>query len=126
MPNNKRAAERVTLPGTIGEVTVYEPMLILDLSERGALIETRFPLHLDCLHEFRLSLDERSVVVKGRIVHSKIGEVGEGAVLYRTGVEFTEPSEHVLTAIRTFVQARRAAAQAPPPVIDAEIAEDSA
>jgi len=124
MTNRKRDADRVPMPGMRGAVTVYEPLVILDMSERGALIETRCLLHLDSLHELRLSLEHCSVVVKGRIVHSRIGEVKEGAVLYRTGVEFVEPSEHALAAIRTFVEACKAAAQAPPPVLDAEIAED--
>jgi PilZ domain-containing protein len=106
-----------------GEVTVYQPMTILDMSERGAQIETGFALHLDSLHEFRLSLGDRSVVVKGRIVHCQIGELKEGEVLYRTGLEFVEPSEHVLGAIRTFIHAQREA-RAHPAIVDAEIAED--
>jgi hypothetical protein len=45
-------------------------------------------------------------------------------VLYRTGVEFVEPSEHALTAIRAFVEAKRVEALAPPPIVEAEIADD--
>jgi hypothetical protein len=123
MSDNKRDSERVPIPGLTGEVTVYQPMTILDMSESGAQIETNFALHLDSLHEFRLSLGDRSVVVKGRIVHSKIGELREGQVLYRTGVEFVEPSEHVVSAIRTFVATRRQE-RARPPIVDAEITDE--
>ena len=123
MSDNKRDAERVPIPGLTGEVTVFQPMTILNMSERGAQIETNFALHLDSLHEFRLSLGDRSVVVKGRIVHCQIGELREGQVLYRTGLEFVEPSEHVVSAIRTFVEAQRQT-RARPIVIDAEIADD--
>ena len=57
---NSRDSERVPISGQVtGEVTVYEPMTILDLSDRGAQVETNFPLHLDSLHEFRLSLGTR-------------------------------------------------------------------
>jgi hypothetical protein len=124
MTDDKRDAPRLPVPGQLtGEVTVYQPMTVLNLSERGAQIETGFALHLDSLHDFRLSLGERFVVVKGRIVHCQIGELKEGGVLYRTGFEFVEPSEHVLSAIRIFIDAQHAA-RVRPPIVDAEIAED--
>jgi hypothetical protein len=125
MTEDKREAERVLVPAEVtGEVTVYEPMAILDISVTGALIETKFPLQLDSLHDFRLSLGSRSVIVKGRIAHCKIGELHEGVVLYRTGVEFVEPSEHALAAMRSFVAAQKAAATAPLSIVDAELADD--
>lgn len=120
---NKRDKERVPIPSPVhGEVMVFQPMTILDISLGGAQIETPFPLQLDLLHDFRLSLGERSVVVKGRIAHCHIGELQEGGVLYRTGVEFIEPSEHAETAIAAFVEALKVGRQ-PPPVVDAELAE---
>jgi hypothetical protein len=125
MSDNKRDAERVPIPGLTGEVMVFQPMTILDMSESGAQIETNFALHLDSLHEFRLSLGDRSVVVKGRIVRCKIGELREGQVLYRTGLEFVEPSEHVVSAIRMFV-ATRLQERARPAIVDAEIADEGA
>lgn len=124
MSDHKRDIERVPVtPEVTGEVSIYEPMVIFDLSERGALVETPFAMQLGSLHEFRISLGERSVVVKGRIVHSQIGGLGEGAILYRTGVEFVDPSEHVLTALRAFVSGRKIAAHARP-IIEAEIADE--
>ena len=109
MQGPKREAERVHIPGQIkGEVTVYEPMAILDLSDRGALVETTFALHVDSLHEFRLSLGERSVIVKGRIVHCHIGELQEGTVLYRSGIEFVEPSAPVLGVLTAFLEELKA------------------
>ena len=98
-------------------------MTILDISHGGAQIETPFPLQLDSLHDFRLSLGDRSVVVKGRIAHSQVGELLEdGIVVYRTGVEFIEPSDHVQAAISDFVAALRARRERPP-IVDAELAE---
>ena len=55
-------------------------MTILDISHGGAQIETPFPLQLDSLHDFRLSLGDRSVVVKGRIAHSQVGELQENGI----------------------------------------------
>jgi hypothetical protein len=122
-PENKRDKERVPVPSPLhGEVMVFQPMTILDISLGGAQIETPFPLQLDSLHDFRLSLGERSVVVKGRIAHCHIGELQEGGVRYRTGVEFIEPSEHAKTAIGAFVEALKIGRERPP-VVDAELAE---
>src|SRR5262249_58287946 len=92
---NKRDTERVAVPAPLhGEVKVYQPMTILDISNGGAQIETPFALQLDSLHDFRLSLGDQSIVVKGRIAHCQIGELKEGLILYRTGVEFIQASEH--------------------------------
>src|SRR5918998_300835 len=100
---DQRDTERVPLAGQVtGEVMVFQPITILDISRGGAQIETPFPLQLDSLHDFRLSLGTRSVVVKGRVAHCSIGELTESSALYRTGVEFVEPSEHALTAITAF------------------------
>jgi PilZ domain-containing protein len=121
--DNKRDKERVPVPAPLhGEVMVFQPMTVMDISLGGAQIETPFPLQLDSLHDFRLSLGDRSVVVKGRIAHCHIGELQEGGVLYRTGVEFIEPSEHAKSAIGAFVAALKVGRE-PPPVVDAELAE---
>jgi len=125
MSEHKSNPDRVPVVGQVhGEVTVFQPMFILDMSEGGAQIETTFALHLDSLHDFRLSLGERSVIVKGRIAHSQIGELLEGVVRYRTGVEFIEPSEHARLAIRDFVEAQRLAREVPP-ILDAELADEA-
>ena len=87
--DHRRAHERHDLPGHVpGEVKIYHSMAIRQLSEGGALIEIGVPLHLDSLHDFRLALGERSVVVKARVVHSHISTVGSDRVTYRTGIEF--------------------------------------
>jgi hypothetical protein len=121
---NKRD-ERVPVPSPLyGEVKVFHPMTILDISRGGLQIETPFPLQVDSLHEFRVSLGERSIVVKGRIANSHIGELTEGIVLYRTGVEFIENTDHAQAALVAFVEAlklsRKAAA---PAIVDGQIAE---
>lgn len=118
-PNAKRAAERV--PGQLsGSVTVFQPMTILSISVKGMLMESAAALLNDSLHDFRLSLDDRSVVVKGRVVYCEIGELHQQGVLYRCGVEFIDVPAHALSAIGDFVAAHRTA----PHVIDAEVPEE--
>ena len=82
---------------------VYQPTAVLEMSHGGMQVETAFPLQLDSLHDFRLTLGERSVVVKGRVAHSRISDVDQDIVTYRTGVEFIELSERVQAAIAHFV-----------------------
>jgi len=124
MAGNKRDDERLPLEGQVrGEVMVFQPMTILDISAGGAQIETAFPLQLDSLHDFRLSLADRSIIVKGRVAHCHIGELTEVAALYRTGIEFVELSEHARAAISGFVQDTKQA-QVSPSVLDGKLAGD--
>jgi hypothetical protein len=125
MPEESRDRERVPLAGQItGEIMVFQPMTILDISHGGAQIETPFPLQLDSLHDIRLSLGDRSVVVKGRIAHCHVGELTESSALYRTGIEFIEPTAHVRNAIATFLEAVRTAGERPH-VVDGDMAEEN-
>jgi PilZ domain len=124
MSGDKRDRERVPLEGQVtGEVMVFQPMTILDISLGGAQIETAFALQLDSLHDFRLTLGDRSVVVKGRIAHCQIGELTEVAALYRTGVEFVELSDHAKHAISSFVIAAKDS-HATPSVMDGILADE--
>jgi len=125
MAGDKRDLERIPLDEQVqGEVMVFQPMTILDISLGGAQIETAFALQLDSLHDFRLSLGDRSVVVKGRIAHCHIGELTDVAALYRTGVEFVDLSEHARGAITVFVAAMKRA-RSVPRVVDGVVADDS-
>jgi hypothetical protein len=112
--DDSRDTERIEILGDLqGEVMTFQPMAIKEISRRGAQVETAFPLHLDSLHDLRLTLGERSVIVKGRVVHCSISDVDEGSVLYRSGLEFTEPSERVAEVIGDFVDAIRDGRRAP-------------
>ena len=84
---------------------VYQPVTVSQISRGGAQIETTFRLQLDSLHDFRLTVGTRSIVVKGRIVHCSVADVEEGQVAYWAGVEFVEPSEHAREAIEEFLEA---------------------
>jgi hypothetical protein len=110
----EREADRLQILGDLhGEVMVFQPMAVKELSRGGAQVETAFPLHLDSLHEFRLTLGDRSVVVKGRIVHCSISDIDQEVVLYKSGVEFVEPSERFTSVIDGFIDAVRTGRLAP-------------
>jgi hypothetical protein len=107
--DNDREDERVEILGELhGEVTVFQAVVIKELSRRGAQIESSFPLHLNSLHDFRLVLGDRSVIAKGRVAHCRISDVDQELVLYRAGIEFVEPSRHVMAAIEGFLETIKA------------------
>ena len=104
--DKKRDAERFPILGQLqGEVMVFQPMAIREISRGGAQVETAFPLQLDSLHDFRLTLGDRSVVVKSRVVHCHISDVDQELVVYRSGVEFITMSEGVSDVITEFIDA---------------------
>ena len=124
MDDNKRDRERVPVPSPVhGEVMVYQPMTILDIGKGGLQIETPFSLQIDSLHDFRISLGERSIVVKGRIAHCHIGELTEGVVLYRSGVELVDTSDHAQSALESFVDALRLFQKGAASIVDGQIAD---
>jgi|SRR3954451_19275105 hypothetical protein len=104
--DDKRDKERIQILGELhGEVMVFQPMAIKEISRGGCQIETDFPLQLDSLHEIRLTLGDKSVVLKGRVAHCSITDVDQEIVTYRSGVEFVEPSERVYSVISGFIDA---------------------
>jgi len=105
-PPHQRDAERIEILGELhGEVMVFEAMAIKQISRGGMQVETAFPLQLDSLHDFRLTLGDLSVVVKGRIAHCSISDVDQEVVVYRSGIEFIEISERVGDVVTGFIRA---------------------
>jgi c-di-GMP-binding flagellar brake protein YcgR len=82
---------------------VFQPTAVREISRGGMQVETAFALHLDSLHDFRLTLGEQSIVIKGRVVHCRICDVDQDVVVYRSGIEFIEPPERVAEVIENFV-----------------------
>lgn len=106
---DKRGAERVPILGELqGEMMVFQPMQVKDISRGGATVETRYPLHLNSLHDIRLMVGTKSVILKGRVVHSSISDVEQDIVTYRTGLEFLEMSDRVAAAIEEFLESLKA------------------
>ena len=106
----RRRAERLEIMGDLhGEVMIYQPMVLTQVSRRGAEVETTFPLQIDSLHDFRFVLGDRSIVVKGRVVHARVSNVENEATVYRSGIEFVEPSERIVEAIGEFLDEVEAA-----------------
>ena len=107
--DEKRDRERVEILGELcGEVMIFQPLSIKEISHGGCLVETAFPLHLNSLHDIRLTLGDQSVVLKGRVAHCSISDVDQEIVHYRSGIEFIEPSDRIREAIAHFIEAIKA------------------
>jgi hypothetical protein len=110
MPPQTRLGPRVPILGHLGgDITVVEPLTVKELGTGGATIETRFALVIDSLHELRLTLGTRTVVVKGRVVHSHISDIDADVVAYMSGIEFVEPHDYVRDAITAYLEDVRSA-----------------
>jgi len=110
---DQRDTERIPILGELhGEVMLFQPIAIKEISRGGAQVESGFQLHVDSLHEFRLTLGDRSVVVKGRVAHCSISDVDQEIVTYRSGIEFIEPSARVNSVIVQFIESIKTRRQA--------------
>ena len=110
----KREAKRFTILGDLhGEVMIFQPISITEISHTGAKIDSAFPLHLESLHDFRLTLGDRSVVVKGRITYCAVSDVDQESIAYRSGIEFIEPSARVCEVIDAFIDEMKNARKSP-------------
>ncbi|MCM3881988.1 MAG: PilZ domain-containing protein [Vicinamibacterales bacterium] len=108
-PDEKRDIERIEILGELhGEVMLFEPLSIREISSGGCLVETVFQLHLNSLHDIKLTLGDRSIVLKGRVAHCRISDVEQEIVHYRSGIEFIEVSDRVSGVIREFIEAIKA------------------
>ena len=87
-----------------GGIAVVEPMRVAQISMTGAQIDTTAPLGVGTLHDVRLALDGRSVVVKGRAVHSTVRQIHREQVFYRTGIEFVDLGGPAAQTIADFVE----------------------
>jgi hypothetical protein len=107
--SDKRDTERVLILGDLqGEIMVFEPLQIKEISRGGASVETTFPLHLNSLHDIRLTLGAKSIVLKGRVAHSRISDVDQDIVTYRTGIEFVDASDRIRSVISEFLETLKA------------------
>ena len=103
-PRRRRTADRISILGRLrGEVKIYQSIAIKEISLDGAQIETDFPFLLDSLHEFRLTIGDRPVVLKARIAHCRISDIEGDLVFYRSGVEFVDVPERVKRAIAEYL-----------------------
>ncbi len=114
MSDEKREVPRTDVLGNLpGEVSVLAPIAIRDISRRGVMVDSAFPLLLNSVHDVRLELGWQSVVARARVAHCRIGDLGQDAVVYTAGLEFVDLPDHVMTAIGEYLDGLGRRATAP-------------
>ncbi len=102
---DQRQRPRTPLPARLsGEVTVYRPLTVTDLSVLGARVETPEPLRLNSVRAFRLNLGEQTIVLKGRVCHASVRALDDQLVVYTSGVEFLDVPPVARMAIERFLE----------------------
>ena len=105
MSSDNRLSPRLDILGYVpGEITVFAPIAIRDLGVRGVQLESSFPLLLNSVHELRLHLGDDNVVVRGRVAHCRVADLGADVAVYRAGIEFLDVPEHVQRSIAAHIE----------------------
>ena len=100
-----RLRPRIPLPTALsGEVTVYRPLAVTDLSAEGARVDTPEPLRVNSVRAFRLNLGEQTVVLKGRVAHATVRALDDGVVVYSSGIEFLDMTPQARVAIERYLE----------------------
>ena len=114
MDENRRETPRLDILGKLpGELTVLAPITVRDISLTGALVESAYPLVMESAHELRLHLGDQSVVLRARVAHCQIADLGRDTVRYVAGLEFIEVPAHAEAALAGFVERLKRAREAP-------------
>jgi hypothetical protein len=104
----QRETPRVdTLGKLTGEVSVLASITVYNICQHGAQVECAFPLILGSVHELRLHLADDPVVVRARVIHCHIAEIGHELVRYVAGVEFIDRQPHVDAALEAYLERLR-------------------
>jgi PilZ domain len=106
----KRRSGRIDLFASLqGEVTVTQPIKIIDIGSGGMRIVTSFALNLNWQYAFRLMIGDRSVVAVGRVVHTEASGPDQAGRLFLAGIEFIEVSASSQAIINDFIKLMRLA-----------------
>jgi hypothetical protein len=92
-PERRRSARVDLLAEFEGHVvTLDETVRVTQVSEGGLTIETTAPLSPRTTHDFRLTIGDRSAIVRARVRHSRVLVTGD-SVSYVAGLAFEAPSD---------------------------------
>lgn len=80
-------------------VTLDERVSVTQVSLGGMTVETSAPLSPRIDHDFRVVFGAVSVILHGRVVHSRV-RVQRDEVTYIAGVQFLDPSPDAIAALR--------------------------
>lgn len=100
-----RARPRIPLETPLpGRANGTERLVIMDVSEGGAMIEHHCLLRPGMIVHVSLSVPQGARIVRGRVAWSRLAATGRapsGArhLVYRSGIEFLDPPDSVLRSL---------------------------
>lgn len=104
LPDRRRSPRVDLLADVQGHVvTLDERVTIRQISHGGMTVETTAPLSPRIVHDFRLSAGDRSAVVKGRVVHSRV-RIDRDVVTYLAGVQFVDLAPEASALVDGFLE----------------------
>jgi hypothetical protein len=112
LSNERRRSPRVDLLADLHGhlVTLDERVQVTQIGAGGMTVETTAPLSPRVEHDFRLTVGDRAITVKARVVHSRLS-IQEDSVSYVAGLEFLAPGPELLAVVGDIVALHAAAAR---------------
>jgi hypothetical protein len=83
-------------------ITLDEIVTVQQLGPGGMTIAAAVPLSPAHIHDLRLTIEDRVVTLKARVVHTR-ARIDRDEVVYVSGVSFVEPSPEAVAAIEQFL-----------------------
>ena len=101
--------ESVDINGTIVYVTKIE---IIDISRGGLSLRADRRLNISCCYVIKLAGKNKTILVKGSVIWSKLSEIkpgpyGETTVVYTAGMEFNNVSPSTISDLQEFIRDHR-------------------
>lgn len=102
---DRRQAPRVDLLSEFQGhlITLDQAVLIQQLGPGGLTIACDTPLSPAHVHDIQLTLDDRAVTVKARVVHTRMTVNDGDEFTYVSGLAFIDPAPEAVEAITTFL-----------------------
>lgn len=101
---DRRNRVRYEIVGQLwGSLETLEPMEVHNISQGGALVESRVPLNADSVQRFRLTAQEQALDLQGRVTHVSQRQDVTAPENYLVGVQFVALPQPALDYIEGYV-----------------------
>jgi hypothetical protein len=108
---DRRNRVRYEIVGQLwGSLETFEPMEVHNISQGGALVESRVPLNSESVQRFRLTTPDQTLDLQGRVTHVSQRQDVTAPENFLVGVQFVSLPQPALDYIEGYVADNLAAA----------------